>query len=283
MQIIEISLGEGSVGQVKKVKIEDNLYAIKQFNSRLGSNEYRIHQQLKHPNILNFIQGNEDYIITELMSPFSLFDFVKTARSMSVNASNCILKQLVEALKYMHQQRIAHRDVKLENVLVDEQNFKIKLCDFDVSVSLDEGKVQNQVGTFNYLAPEINHYGEINALNLQECDIHSLGVLYFTLLFGNFPFKQANQSNGMYRLIIENNWEKFWHIFQSRRTQQIPPICLELIQGMIEYNPKQRFTLDDILNKIEPVNEIEYVNEMQKVHIQLQEMQREKGNLILEN
>ncbi|CAK66241.1 unnamed protein product (macronuclear) [Paramecium tetraurelia] len=283
MQIIEISLGEGAVGYVKKVKIEDNLYAIKQFNSRQGSNEYLIHQQLKHPNIVNFISGNKDYIITELMSPFCLFDFIKNAGSMSVNASNCILKQLVGGLKYMHQKRIAHRDVKLDNVLVDEQNYKIKLCDFDVSVSLDEGKVKNQVGTFDYLAPEINHYGEISALNLQECDIHSLGVLYFILLFGHPPFKQANKSSVYYRLIIENRWEEFWLHFQRRRTQQIPPHCLELIQGMIQNNPKNRFTLDEILNRIEPVNEIEYVNEMQKVHLKLKEIEREKGNFSFEN
>lgn len=93
------------------------------------------------------------------MIPFDLFEFVKVAGSMSVNASNCILKQLTSAIKYMHELRIAHRDIKLENVLVDEIDYKVKICDFNLSNSLDEGKVSKMIGTDVYIAPEINSIG----------------------------------------------------------------------------------------------------------------------------
>ena len=66
----------------------------------------------------------------------------------------------------MHQLRIAHRDIKLENVLVDEMDYKVKLCDFNSSENLDVGKVSKNIGTEVYLAPEINSIGNIDALNL---------------------------------------------------------------------------------------------------------------------
>ncbi|CAD8173306.1 unnamed protein product [Paramecium pentaurelia] len=270
MKIIELQINDGKLGFIKQVQIGNKLYAIKQFKHKGGDQEYRIHKLLKHPNILNFINGNENYIVTELMIPFDLYFFVKTAGSMSVNTSNYILKQLVDALKYMHQLRIAHRDVKLENVLVDEQNYQIKLCDFDASESLDSGKVHNQVGTSCYMSPEINFYGKIDAQNLIECDIHALGVLYYILLFGKYPFNTTNKSCSLYILILKNNWDKFWYYSQRNRSEKIPISCLELIEGMINYDPKKRLTLDEILYRIGQINEIEYINEMKNVHYKLQ-------------
>ena len=66
---------------------------------------------------------------------------------------------------------------------------------------MDEGKVTNIIGTEGYIAPEINFVGSIDALNLKECDIFSLGVLYFTLLFGKFPFKTTDKSCPYFKII----------------------------------------------------------------------------------
>ncbi|CAD8126035.1 unnamed protein product [Paramecium sonneborni] len=265
MQIIDITMGEGSVGIIKQVKIGDEIFALKQFKKKSGEKEYNIHSKLNHENILKFIVGNEEYIISELMLPYDLFEFVKSAGQMSVNASNCILKQLVNALKYMHQLGIVHRDIKLENVLVDGSNYKIKLSDFDASLNIDDGKVPKLIGTSGYLAPEINSIGLIDALNLLECDIHSLGVLYYILLFGTFPFKTTKASCVLYKMIQQNKWEEFWYYSQRNKTKKVPSDCLELIKGMIEQNPQQRFTLDQILDRIGEINEIDYVNEMSKL------------------
>lgn len=57
------------------------------------------------------------------------------------------------------------------------------------------------IGTDVYIAPEINSIGQIDALMLKECDIFSLGVAYFILLFGKFPFKSSNKSCPYFRLI----------------------------------------------------------------------------------
>ncbi|CAD8108507.1 unnamed protein product [Paramecium sonneborni] len=272
MEIINIPLGEGSVGIIRQIKIGDQLFAIKQFKKgKFGQKEYSIHSILNHENILRFIVGNEQFIVSELMLPYDLFEFLQRAGQMSVNASNCILKQLVNALKYMHQLRIAHRDIKLENVLVDKFNYKIKLCDFNLCTKLDDGKVQKCIGTDGYIAPEINSIGSIDALNLQECDIHSLGVLYYILLFGSFPFKTSNSSCAIYKLIQQNKWEQFWLYSQKNKAKKVPPYCLELIKGMIAQHPRLRFTLDEILDRIGDINEIEYFNEMQDIHTRLKQ------------
>ncbi|CAD8106896.1 unnamed protein product [Paramecium primaurelia] len=266
MEITNITLGEGTVAIVKQIKIGENMFAIKQFKKKYGRKEYIIHSQLNHPNIVKFIVGNEKFIVTELMMPYDLFEFVKIAGQISVNASNCILKQLVGALKYMHEEkRIIHRDIKLENVLVDEITYQVKICDFNVSQSLDEGKVTNIIGTEGYIAPEINYIGSIDALNLKECDIFSLGVLYFTLLFGKFPFKTTDKSCPYFKIIQQNKWDEFWYYTQKNIVKKVPPFCLELIQGMIQIDPKNRLSLDQILNNIENINEMEYINEMSSI------------------
>ncbi|CAD8152592.1 unnamed protein product [Paramecium octaurelia] len=272
MEVLDIKLGEGAVSVVKQIKIGESMFALKQYKKMCAQKEHLIHAMLNHPNIVKFIVGNEKFIVTELMIPFDLFEFVKTAGSMSVNASNCILRQLAGALKYMHQLRIAHRDIKLENVLVDELNFQVKICDFNASQSLDEGKVSKMIGTDVYMAPELNSIGSIDALNLQECDIFSLGVVYYILLFGVFPFKTTDKSCPYYRLIQQNKWGEFWYYSQRNKEKKVPPFCMELIQGMIQIDPKKRLTLDEVLNSIENVNEMEYIKEMQEIHTRRRQM-----------
>ena len=122
-----------------------------------------------------------------------------------------ILKQLNNTFKIMKDKNIIHRDLKLENILIkynDEQHktFTIKLADYgsskrfySQSKSLSKIYFNSHVGTFNYMAPEILKGEEYN----YKCDLWSLGIIIYRLIFGKFPYLGENE------IALIKNIEKF--------------------------------------------------------------------------
>ncbi len=96
-----------------------------------------------------------------------------------------IFKQVVEGIRYLHNRCITHRDIKLENLLLDDDN-NIRIIDFGFSTCIPiERKVKMFCGTPSYMAPEIVNKTEYCG---PPADIWALGVLLFTLLCGTFPY-----------------------------------------------------------------------------------------------
>jgi serine/threonine protein kinase len=84
-----------------------------------------------------------------------LLSFVRKRSKLNENIAKFIFKQIIEGLQYIHSQNIVHRDIKLDNILIDLQN-NIKICDFGVSKQVKKGDVMHdQCGTPAYIAPEI--------------------------------------------------------------------------------------------------------------------------------
>ncbi len=97
----------------------------------------------------------------------------------------------------MHSKNICHRDIKLENILLDE-NLNIKIIDFGFAIcSPPERKINSFCGTPNYMAPEIVLKKEHFA---QKIDVWACGILLYILICGKFPFK-ANDEKELYRKI----------------------------------------------------------------------------------
>jgi MAP/microtubule affinity-regulating kinase len=91
----------------------------------------------------------------EYISCGDLLSFVKKRSKLSEPMAKFIFKQIIEALDYIHSKGIVHRDIKLDNILIDLQN-NIKICDFGVSRQIKKGDVMHdQCGTPAYIAPEI--------------------------------------------------------------------------------------------------------------------------------
>lgn len=124
----------------------------------------------------------------EFVSMQSLHSYLKTKPSRRIPEIDAkkIFKQIVMGLDYLHQNNIAHRDMKLENILLDA-NMNVKIIDFGFSLETSPDKTLDTFcGTPSYMAPELaskrNYYGN-------HIDIWAAGILLYVLLAGYFPFK----------------------------------------------------------------------------------------------
>lgn len=144
---------------------------------------------LHHPNIVRYHETYETkdtiYIVCEFLKDGQLFDYILENKFLDEVEASFIMKQLLDTVKYLHNSSIIHRDLKPENILIEKEerigkNFsklvKCKLIDFGFACYIsDEKKMQELVGTPNYVAPEV-YLGKYD----EKSDVFSLGViLYF--------------------------------------------------------------------------------------------------------
>ena len=105
-------------------------------------------------------------------------------------------KQIVDAFEYLHQIQISHRDIKLDNILIDEKTRMIKIIDFGFAAFTADNQGKTQLhrifcGTPSYMAPELVRKHEYDG---KKVDMWAIGVLLFTLLAGTFPFRGQSES-----------------------------------------------------------------------------------------
>lgn len=116
----------------------------------------------------------------------TLSEYLKAKKRVSVAQTKSFLHQLLSALKYIHSNKVIHRDLKLGNIFLGK-NLEIKVGDFGLAAKLEfsEERKRTICGTPNYIAPEIIT-GSVGYS--YEVDIWSCGVICFALLFGKPPF-----------------------------------------------------------------------------------------------
>lgn len=117
-----------------------------------------------------------------------MFDHIQKMKSFSEVKAAAFMKQILSALVYLHDRKIVHRDMKPENLLLDESATTVKIIDFGTSAKFSSGnKLTSKVGTPYYIAPEVlaKSYDE-------KCDVWSCGVILYILLCGYPPFAGSN-------------------------------------------------------------------------------------------
>lgn len=174
--------------------------------------EVDLQRDLKHRNVVEFHSYFEDdnnvYIILENCSRKSLVHVLKHRKCLTEPEVRYYMQQLVEGVQYVHQRRIIHRDLKLGNMLLND-NMDLKLADFGLATRVDfEGERKMTVcGTPNYIAPEVLQ----KKGHSFEADIWAVGCIMYALLVGRPPFETTTLKE-TYLRITENSYKIPSHI-----------------------------------------------------------------------
>ena len=247
--LIISDLGHGSYGQVKKVRHRqlNEIRAMKITNKKSESSksEIEILRKISHPNITNVYEIYEDskkyYIMMELLQGGELFEAITSAGSFTEYSAAKIMRQLLAAVNYLHNNNIVHRDLKPENIMLTsepkEGNYEIKLIDFGAARQFIPGKkIKKFIGTSYYIAPEVlkENYDE-------KCDVWSCGVILYILLCGYPPF------NGNTNIDIYHNIQTQNPSFSGDEWEDITHEAIILIKNMLNKNPNKRYSIDECL------------------------------------
>ncbi|SOB92704.1 serine/threonine-protein kinase [Ureibacillus xyleni] len=165
-----------------------------------ASNEEEFHRRfqrealsatsLLHPNIVSIYDVGEDgdmhYIVMEYVKGKTLKQYINEFSPLSPSRSVQIMKQLTSAIAHAHENQIIHRDIKPQNILMDDEG-NIKVTDFGIATSLSATsytKTNSVIGTVHYLSPEQARGGSAT----KKSDIYALGIVLYELLTGELPF-----------------------------------------------------------------------------------------------
>ena len=188
-----------------------------------------------HQNIVHvYNQGQVNgcsYLIFEYVKGQTLFDRLDFQATFSVKEASEIMVQLLDAVSYIHERGVIHRDIKPQNIFY-LANGTVKLADFGIAQSLDEDDSNQGVfGSVYYLAPEVCS-GEQASV---KSDIYSCGVTYFQLLTGHLPFEDGSTRDIAAAHVKRN----FPHL--AKFQPEIAGVFDKIIQKACEKNPLDRY------------------------------------------
>ena len=211
------NLGAGAGGSVKLVtRLSDKrLFAVKEFRAKYQNEgkrdyakkitgEYCIGSTLKHPNIIETIEicyENERILQVMEYCDYDLFAIVMSNK-MSREEINCCFKQILSGVQYLHTMGLAHRDLKLDNCVVDTRGI-VKIIDFGSAVVFSypftKTLIESQgiVGSDPYLAPEVCVF---NKYDPRPVDVWSAAIIFCCMMLKKFPWKVPKLSDNSFKL-----------------------------------------------------------------------------------
>ncbi|XP_049396934.1 CBL-interacting serine/threonine-protein kinase 7-like [Solanum stenotomum] len=196
--------------------------------------------RLNHPNIikLNEVMATKSkiYLVMEIASGGDLHAKLIRHGRFSDSTARFYFHQLVSALHYCHQNGVTHRDIKPQNILLDQNN-NLKISDFGLSAlpeQLKNGLLHTACGTPGYTAPEVAYRKGYNG---EKADSWSCGVILFAFLSGYHPFDSANLSN-MCRAI---------HRRDLRFPNWVSKSARSVINKLLDPNPSTRLSIEQLM------------------------------------
>lgn len=238
-EFIEL-LGQGVFGSVELATTRNGkLVALKRI-SKLGKrwraeharSEYLAGRLLRHPGIVQthryFETAFEFVIEMDYLEGMDLIEFMLGRETpLSEKRAKMIFKQLVSSMSYSHSRGIAHRDLKLDNIRITDQD-KITIFDFGLCVTNNADKCRGFVGSHQYTAPEVSNNKEYSAF---KADVWSSGVVLYSLLCQSFPFNKKGPYGDTSKLCFPK------HISKEAK---------DLISSLLSPSPDLRPTFEEI-------------------------------------
>ena len=264
--IIKEKIGSGGQANIFRVvkKGTNEEYAAKVFkeDSDYITNEINMLQEVKQyqcPYIINIIDSGEGQVIrnnrkTKVRKYFvlenepngSIFDYIFFKKGgVGELSSKIIFKKILIGLQCLHKHNIFHSDLKLENILID-QNFSPKICDFGFACFYSAG-AKCIGGTKEYQPPEAKDEKNFDGI---KGDIFYLASVLMTLTTGLPAFSKPTKSDFFFKKIYSNKYELYWQsIDEILQTKNITlsPEFKDLLWKMVSFEPKERPTIDKIL------------------------------------
>jgi calcium/calmodulin-dependent protein kinase I len=217
--------------------------------------EIDIIMSLRHDNIIYmkeyFEESGRVYVIMEYLAGGELLEALLRKDKgedgnephYSEQDARVIFKQLIEAVKYMHDKQIVHRDLKLENMLLKKPNDirTIKIADFGLAKKYGHAALSTICGTPQYVAPEVIKGGNTPYTYGKECDLWSCGVILFILLGGYPPFYDESEPR-LFRKIregIPDMNDPVW--------DEVSKEAKDLIMKLLDVDPPSRLTVEGVL------------------------------------
>ncbi|XP_078429680.1 protein kinase superfamily protein [Wolffia australiana] len=245
-------LGSGNFGVAKLARDRwtDELFAVKfiERGSKIDENVRREiinHRLLRHPHIVRFkevlLTPTHLAIVMEYAAGGELFDRICKAGRFGEDEARFFFQQLISGVSYCHSMRICHRDLKLENALLDGSFApRLKICDFGYSKSsVFHSQPKSTVGTPAYIAPEVLSRKEYDG---KIADVWSCGVTLYVMLVGAYPFEDpADPKN--FRKTIGRILSVSYAIPEHVK---ISLECRHLISRIFVANPEKRISIPEI-------------------------------------
>lgn len=248
----DIGSGNFGVARLMRNRADGQLVAVKYIErgEKIDENVQREiinHRSLRHPNIIRFkeviLTPTHLAIVMEYASGGELFERICNAGRFSEDEARFFFQQLISGVSYCHSMQVCHRDLKLENTLLDGSTApRLKICDFGYSKSsVLHSQPKSTVGTPAYIAPEVLLKKEYDG---KVADVWSCGVTLYVMLVGAYPFEDPDEPKNFRKTIqrilgVQYSIPDYVHI---------SPECQDLISRIFVANPATRITIPEIRN-----------------------------------
>ncbi|KAL5724108.1 non-specific serine/threonine protein kinase [Ranunculus cassubicifolius] len=248
----EIGSGNFGVARLVRDKKTKELVAVKYIErgKKIDENVQREiinHRSLRHPNIVRFkevlLTPTHLAIVMEYAAGGELFEKICSAGRFSEDEARFFFQQLLSGVSYCHSMEICHRDLKLENTLLDgSPTPRLKICDFGYSKSgILHSQPKSTVGTPAYIAPEVLQRKEYDG---KIADVWSCGVTLYVMLVGAYPFEDPEDPRNFRKTIgrimsAQYTIPDYVHVSAS---------CRQLLSQIFVADPTKRITIPQIRN-----------------------------------
>ncbi|KAG5280024.1 hypothetical protein AALO_G00084100 [Alosa alosa] len=245
-------LGSGKFGQVFRLKHKEtgHVYAGKFYKGRrekereAARREIQLMNHLHHPKLVQCLGAYDNkpevVMVMEFIAGGELFErIVDDSYEHTESTSARYMHQVLDGVRFMHEQNIIHLDLKPENIVcVDKSSTSIKVIDFGLASKLDPSTPLTVMhGTPEFVAPEVINYEPVNF----GTDMWSIGVICYILLSGESPFQGSSDAETL-ALVTAAQWE-----FDDESFEDISSEARNFISSLLNKNMRRRMSCEEAL------------------------------------